>query len=147
MNKSVVIGVIVILVVLAGGGALLMARNNSNKNNPGSSSSSTSNSSMSNTPSTGSHGSDTTASTTNSVTIENFAFSPASITIKKGTAVTWANKDSATHTVTESDSQAGPNSGDVAPGSTYSFTFKSAGTFHYHCAIHPSMTGTVTVTE
>jgi len=74
-------------------------------------------------------------------------FSPASITVKKGTAVTWTNKDAVTHTVTENDEQKGPDSGDLASGKTYSFTYDTVGTFKYHCAIHPNMTGTVTVTE
>lgn len=84
---------------------------------------------------------------TNTVAIQNFAFSPISITVKAGASVTWTNKDSIAHTVTETDSQAGPSSGDVAPGASYSFTFKTAGTYHYHCAIHPEMTGTVVVTN
>jgi len=84
---------------------------------------------------------------TNSVTIQNFAFSPASITVHKGTKVTWTNKDTIAHTVTESDGQAGPASGDLDPNASYSFTFTKTGTFQYHCAIHPGMTGTVTVTS
>ena len=80
-----------------------------------------------------------------SVTIQNFAFGPADISVKVGTKVTWTNKDSAAHTVTETDGQDGPQSSDLSPDATYSFTFTKAGTYHYHCAIHPSMTGTVTV--
>lgn len=84
----------------------------------------------------------------NSVTIQNFAFTPSSITVKKGTKVTWTNKDNVTHTVNETDGQSGgPNSGDIAPGASYSFTFSTVGTFNYHCAIHPSMLGKVVVTE
>ena len=86
-------------------------------------------------------------SQTNSVTISNFAFSPAAITVKKGTAVTWTNKDSTTHTVTENDSQDGPKSGELNQGQSYTFTYNTAGTFKYHCSIHPDMTGSVTVTE
>jgi plastocyanin len=82
-----------------------------------------------------------------SVTIQNFAFSPSSITVKKGTTVTWTNKDSAGHTVTETDSKSGPTSGTLMNGQSYHFTFSTVGTFHYKCNIHPSMTGTVTVTE
>ncbi len=88
-----------------------------------------------------------TATAASSVVINNFAFSPAAITVKAGTKVTWKNNDSTTHTVTENDSQAGPASGNLAPGSSYSFTYTTAGTFKYHCSIHPDMTGTVTVTE
>ena len=84
---------------------------------------------------------------TSAVTIQNFAFSPANITVKTGTTVTWTNKDSVAHTVTESDSQTGPSSVDVDPGSNYTFTFKTPGTYHYHCTIHSEMVGTVKVTS
>lgn len=75
------------------------------------------------------------------VTIQNFAFSPASITIKKGDTVNWTNQDGPTHTVTGS----GFDSGRLAPGKSYSFTFSDAGSFSYQCNIHPSMKGTVVV--
>jgi plastocyanin len=78
------------------------------------------------------------------VTIENFAFSPASVTVSVGTTVTWTNKDSATHTVTSLQGNV-LNSGNIATGGTFSFTFNQTGTFDYHCAIHPSMTGKVIV--
>jgi len=81
----------------------------------------------------------------NAVTISGFAFSPASITVPVGTAVTWTNKDSATHTVTSDDGKTF-DSGNVANGATYSFIFTTAGTFAYHCAIHSSMKATVIVT-
>jgi hypothetical protein len=77
------------------------------------------------------------------------AFSPKAIVINAGTRVTWTNKDPVAHTVTKDsgDTYAGdvPVSGNIGPGETYSNTFSKAGTFHYHCAIHPEMTGTVTV--
>lgn len=88
-----------------------------------------------------------TSSASNTVEITNFMFSPASITVKKGTTVTWTNKDSAAHTVTESDSQTGPSSDSLATGKSYSFTYTSAGTFKYKCNFHPDMQGTVVVTE
>ncbi|HVX23900.1 MAG TPA: plastocyanin/azurin family copper-binding protein [Candidatus Saccharimonadales bacterium] len=84
---------------------------------------------------------------TNKVSISNEAFSQANITVKKGTTVTWTNNDAVAHTVTETDSQDGPNSQDLNQGQTYSFTFNKVGTFQYDCSIHPFMTGTVTVTE
>ena len=79
------------------------------------------------------------------VTIQNFAFNPPSITIKVGTTVRWTNQDSATHSVT-SDTGVW-DSGNVAHGATYSRVFDTVGTFAYHCAIHPSMKGTVIVTS
>jgi plastocyanin len=81
------------------------------------------------------------------VTVANMAFSPADITVKKGTTVAWTNQDSVTHTVTEDDGQPGPASGALANGQRYAYTYNTAGTFKYHCTIHPNMTGTVTVIE
>jgi len=90
----------------------------------------------------------TTASGTNAevvtqITIKNFAFTPASVSIPAGTKMTWVNNDSITHTVT-SDTGAF-DSQSITPGSTYSFTFTQPGTYKYHCSIHSTMTGTVIV--
>jgi plastocyanin len=137
MNKATWAIIIIVVVLLLGGGAWYYK----NKYHTSSSTSSSSSSSSS------SSGSSSTPTATNSVMIQNFAFSPADITVKKGTTVTWTNNDSATHTVTETDGKTGPDSGDLAPSKTYSFTYNTAGTFAYHCSIHASMTGTVTVTE
>jgi plastocyanin len=78
------------------------------------------------------------------VMIHNFNFSPQSLTIAKGTTVTWTNMDSTQHTVT-SDSNLF-DSGFLNPGGTFQFTFNTPGTYTYHCNIHPSMTATITVT-
>ena len=83
--------------------------------------------------------------TTHNVSIQGFSFSQKSINVKKGDTVVWTNKDSAPHTVTGGNG--GPASGALNDGGTYLFTFNSAGTFDYHCAIHPSMTGSVVVTQ
>jgi plastocyanin len=80
------------------------------------------------------------------VTIQNFAFSPAAITVAKGTTVTWTNRDSTAHTVTV-DSGNGPKSSQLQKDQTYSFKFDQAGTAAYHCSIHPYMKASVTVTE
>jgi plastocyanin len=50
-----------------------------------------------------------------------------------------------THTVTSTDLAPAFDSGGVAPGTSYSFTFSNAGSFPYTCSIHPTMTGTITV--
>ena len=78
-----------------------------------------------------------------SVTIQNFAFSPASITVPVGSTVTWTNKDAVAHTTTSDGT--GWNSGSLAQNASFSRTFTSKGTFPYHCAIHPNMVATVTV--
>ena len=75
--------------------------------------------------------------------IVNFAFSPANLTVTAGSTVTWTNSDSAAHTVTADGAVFSSSS--LTDGGTFSHRFMTAGTFAYHCAIHPSMTGTVTV--
>lgn len=79
----------------------------------------------------------------NSVAIANFAFSPASLTVKVGTKVTWTNNDSAAHTVTAD--QGAFDSGTLSPGGSYSFTFTKAGTYTYKCSFHAQMTATIVV--
>jgi plastocyanin len=71
------------------------------------------------------------------------AFIPADANVAVGTTVTWMNADTVAHTSTSDGN--GWNSGIVAPGGQFSFTFPAAGTFSYHCAIHPGMVGTVVV--
>lgn len=78
---------------------------------------------------------------TNAINIQNFAFSPATITVKKGTTVTWTNNDSAPHQI----KSATFNSSQLNKGQTYSFTFNDTGTFDYSCAIHPSMLGKIII--
>ncbi len=82
-------------------------------------------------------------STGNSVSIANFAFGPTSLTVKVGTKVSWTNNDTVTHTVTAD--KGAFNAGPLTPGSTFSFTFTKAGTYSYHCNIHPSMMATIVV--
>ncbi|MBW3022726.1 cupredoxin family copper-binding protein [Candidatus Woesearchaeota archaeon] len=86
----------------------------------------------------------TTQETGNSIIIKNFAFSPAEITVKTGTTITWTNEDSVTHTIT---SEGNFDSGQISKGETFSFTPDKAGTIDYHCSIHPSMNGKIVVTE
>jgi|SRR5678816_2998811 plastocyanin len=73
----------------------------------------------------------------------NRAFMPDDLDITVGTTVTWTNSDSVAHTSTSNGS--GWDSGTIAPGRGFSFTFQTAGTFPYHCAIHPGMVGSVVV--
>jgi plastocyanin len=76
-------------------------------------------------------------------TMTTTAYAPNPIAVSVGGTVTWTNHDSTTHT---SVANGGAwNSGSIAPGGTFSMTFSSAGTFPYHCSIHPGMVGTVTV--
>ncbi len=93
----------------------------------------------------------TQASNTQTVMIissGSFAFSPASLTIKAGTTVTWKNTTTVPHTVTSDDGKSfdsGMANPIAAQGGTFSFTFTTAGTFAYHCAIHPFMKATIIV--
>lgn len=119
------------LVLVLGAVAYLLSRSdNTNMSN------NTANSSQTVTP----------VATTN-VDIQNFIFTPASITVKKGSTVTWTNSDSSAYTVTEIDGQSGPDSQRLAKGQSYAFTYNTVGTFKYVCSLHPDMKGTVTVTE
>jgi plastocyanin len=77
-----------------------------------------------------------------SVEIKNFAFDPETVTIAVGQTVTWTNQDSVVHTVV---GDGGLDSGDLSKGDSYSKTFDTAGTFDYHCSIHPQMKGQVIV--
>jgi plastocyanin len=81
---------------------------------------------------------------TRTVSIQNFSFKPANITIKRGTRVRWINKDSTAHTATVNNGRSF-DSGRLRPGQSYTHTFKSAGKKPYHCEIHPDMKGTITV--
>jgi len=81
---------------------------------------------------------------TNEVWIQNMAFSPITITVTAGTTISWTNKDGVAHTVTSNTGLF--DSGSISSGSgTYSHMFSTAGTFPYHCTVHPSMTATVIV--
>lgn len=86
------------------------------------------------------------------VLMKDFVFQPASLTVKKGTLVTWENKDNASHSIitdprptyTELKSL---NSYILAPGQSWSFTFDVVGRYGYKCGLHPTMIGSVIVIE
>jgi len=81
-----------------------------------------------------------------SVVIQNMAFTPDTLRIKTGTTVTWSNMDGVTHTVTSLNGLF--DSGNLGAGLNYNYTFAAAGTFTYHCTIHPMMkTGVVIVSN
>ncbi len=73
-------------------------------------------------------------------------FSPATLTVKIGTTVTWKNNDNVAHTAT-SDNGTTFNTGDIAAGASKTYTTNLAGTFPYHCTYHPGMTGSLVVTN
>lgn len=79
----------------------------------------------------------------NVVTIENFNFQPSTLTVKKGTKVTWINRDDVPHTADDTEKRF--KSGTLDTDDKYSFTFNDAGTYNYFCALHPRMTGQIIV--
>ena len=95
------------------------------------------------TSKTTAQGNTTTAASSNTINMVNFTFTPGTLTVKAGTTVTWTNNDTTTHRPA-SDSGLF-DSGDLAPGATFSFTFNNPGTFPYHCTINTYMTGKVIV--
>lgn len=89
-----------------------------------------------------SNGGNTTSSNPN-VSIKNFAFTVTTLKIGAGVTVKWTNNDGTTHTVTADDGSF--DSGNIAPGASFTKQFNTKGTFAYHCSIHPMMTASVVV--
>ena len=83
----------------------------------------------------------TPASGQQTVSIVNFSFQPTPLTVTVGTTVVWTNNDSVPHQI-KSDTF---NSNPLSQGQTFSFTFQTAGTYDYSCAIHPAMHGQIIV--
>ena len=82
----------------------------------------------------------------NAVMIKNFAFSPATLTVKTGSTVTWTNQDVAPHQVaSDPGTPVAFSSDSLVNGASYQFTFTQPGTYTYHCTIHPNMKGTIIV--
>ena len=79
------------------------------------------------------------------VAIMNFAFIPADLTVNPGDTVRWTNNDVVPHTST-SDTGVW-DSGTLQNGDTYTLSLSDPGDFPYHCNIHPSMLGSITVTN
>lgn len=90
------------------------------------------------------------------VGVQDYSFSPGSISITVGTAVKWSNNGPSEHTVTSDAGSwnsavltapsGGGYYGGTTAGGSFQRTFGTAGTYSYHCSYHPQMTGTITVT-
>ncbi len=76
-------------------------------------------------------------------TIDNFSFSPPTITVAAGTTVTWTNNDDIPHTVRAVDG--GFHSKAMDTGDSYSFAFAKPGVYSYFCSLHPKLVGKVVV--
>lgn len=80
-------------------------------------------------------------STTQQVSVANFAFDPATLNVSQGTTVVWTNNDTVPHNVV-GDNFASPT---LNPGDQFSYTFNDGGSFAYKCTFHPQMNGVVMV--
>ncbi len=141
MSKSTIIAIVLAVVVVAGGGLAYFMYSQAPKSAypaPQTGGSAQTNTPVANAPVV-------VPQPTYTVSIKNFAFSPASLSVKKGSMVIWQNYDSMAHTVI--GDKGGPVSSLLNMGNTYGYTFNTVGSFPYHCSVHPNMKGTITVTE
>jgi 3',5'-cyclic-AMP phosphodiesterase len=86
---------------------------------------------------------DSSSSEVVQVSIDNFAFTPQTLTVKKGTGVAWTNHDDIPHTVDHDDHIFASSVLDT--NQKFEYAFKEPGKFPYYCRLHPKMTGTVVV--
>jgi|ERR1700694_3741763 len=76
------------------------------------------------------------------ITIDNFTFAPAELTVKVGTTVTWTNHDDIPHAIVSAGKF---RSKTLDTDNSFSFTFTAAGDYKYFCSLHPHMTGMIKV--
>jgi amicyanin len=84
-----------------------------------------------------------TKTSPDTVKIDNFSFTPQTLTVHAGTTVTWVNSDDVPHTVTSNDKKF--KSPALDTGDKFSHTFSAPGTYDYYCSVHPKMTGKIVV--
>ena len=84
------------------------------------------------------------AASETAVTISDFKFAPASLTVKSGAKVAVTNDDSAAHTATADDGHSF-DTGNLDQGSSQTISVTKPGSYAYHCTIHPFMKGTIVV--
>jgi plastocyanin len=84
---------------------------------------------------------------TSKIDIKDFLYSPDTATVKVGAKVSVTNEDSAPHTLTDKAKPAAFDSDTIKQNQTRTVTFTKAGTFKYYCQFHPTMAGTITVTQ
>jgi len=87
-----------------------------------------------------------TANGSQAISIKDFSFTPASLSIRPGDSVTWTNADGAAHSIKSAD-QIFDSPDQIDPTMSFSFTFATPGTYTYICGVHPSMKGTVEVAD
>lgn len=147
MNRSLLIGIVTV-VVLLGIGVLILNPFKNQTTAPQSEATLEATPALTQSPVATDQTSTDSATTQEAMMVEikNFSFSPATLTVRKGTTVTWTNQDSVKHNVF-SATDGGPQGPLLGKDESYSFTFEKVGTFSYICQPHPNMKGTVTVTE
>jgi plastocyanin len=84
------------------------------------------------------------ASSTVPIKIDNFSFTPQTVTVPAGTEVTWTNQDDIPHTVVSEDKTTFKSHA-LDTDEKFSFTFTKPGTYTYFCSIHPKMTAHIVV--
>ena len=77
------------------------------------------------------------------ISAKDFMFSPATVTVKAGSTVTWTNLDDEPHTVFSGEGLFRSSALDTKD--SFSYTFSSPGEFTYFCTIHPIMVGKIVV--
>ena len=77
------------------------------------------------------------------VSVDNFTFSPATLTVAKGTAVTWTNQDDIPHSIVLT--AIGVRSKAIDTDKAFTYRFDKIGTFNYICGLHPHMHGQIMV--
>ncbi len=130
--------VIVAVAVLAGGAFVLTKKSNDEPAAPSPTTSSSSNQTEQSD----------NAPEANTIEMRNLAFTPKKITVKKGTEVTWVNRDSARHDIVPDEPSDDFRASELlGQDQSFSVTFNTVGTYAYHCTPHPFMKGTIEVTE
>ena len=85
------------------------------------------------------------AAATQTVMMQNYAYSPATLTVRVGDTVTWMQHDTAPHDVVTTSAPAAFRSPQLSQGQSWSYTFRTAGTYSYYCSVHPDMRAQVIV--
>ena len=142
MNNNMKTFIVIAAVVVLGAGAVVLKNNKSDDTSMGDMTDKSSTTAMdtSNT--------NVMMESTNQITYKGFSVVQKSITVKKGTTVTWTNQDNAKHDVTPDTATDEFKASELfGKGETHSVTFNTAGTYSYYCSPHPYMKGTIVVTE
>jgi plastocyanin len=77
------------------------------------------------------------------IKVDNFTFSPATVTVPENSTVTWTNKDDVPHVIASTDGVF--RSKGLDTDDHYSYKFTKPGTYSYYCSVHPKMTGKIVV--